>query len=98
MADQTAEYVDRGALGAHRLVADDPRAVLEIPPPPYGDALIPLDHRLGQPVQAGVRAGLVELNKVYPAFGDQCVEGSAEPAAGPRNRAPPRGFEAGAVT
>ena len=69
-----------------------------MPHPPYRDALVPLDHRLGQPVQVGVRAALVELHQVDPTLGNQRVEGFTEPLAGPLHRAPPGRFETGAVT
>src|SRR5262249_8841076 len=98
VADQTAEYVDRGALGTDRLVPDDPRGDLVMPHPPYRNALVPLDHRLGQSVQVRVRAALVELDQVDAALGNQCVEGRPGPPAGPLHCAPPGRLETGAVT
>ena len=56
LVDQPAEHLDRRALGADDLVADDARDDLVVPDAPRLHALVQLGQRLGELVQLLVLA------------------------------------------
>ena len=79
MVDHLSEHLDRCSLGADDLVADDARDDLVVADAPHGDALIPLDQRLGEPIQVLVLASMhVELHELEPGLRHGGVEGLAE--------------------
>src|SRR5207302_7263041 len=77
--DQAGEQVDRCALRADDVLADDPRHDLEVAEAPDADALVPLGELLGELVEILVLASArVDLEQREAALLAESVEGAVE--------------------
>ena len=97
--DQAREQLDRRALRADDVLADDPRDDLEVAEAPHADALVPLGQKLGELVQLLVLApARVHLEQREPALAEHRLERVVERRRDAADLAEAGRVEARAVT
>src|SRR5262249_39561006 len=98
LRDETGEELDRRALRADDLAADDPLDDLEVPRTPDDRALVELGQRLGQLVKVlELAAATVEVDAREPGFATALVECLTERRDSPAELVPARRVEAAAM-